>query len=138
MGKNKYIWFLLLGMLSIGCKDDSVDDAASQQQQEEFLTVQVPGVYQGKQAIWSYDEQLMQLAVGKQHFRMQTDLQEKYLACRLTKTPQAGEEINMEVAAAGVSGVVPATVAVKVLKVGNGSAWLWDEGHAQGFLIRIK
>lgn len=137
MMKTKKIAMLVLTCLSLltACKkEDPVLKAA----REFTLSQERYGVYQNKTEVFVMDETKHQWAYNTQQlsFRIQTDIQDRFLSMRLAKTPEKDVANTLYVESKSVSGLKD-SYAVKVLAMEpeEQRIYLWESSTMTGFVM---
>ena len=134
----KFILNIVLGLVLLtACKDDQVEDAA-QQFQENFLLKTDFGVYVQGNALFVYQAGEHQLAFTSDGLRcrVQTDHQEKYIAVELTEKPVVGQMVKTQIKVKAVDGIASGEQQCQVLRYEGGKCWLWEPASTVGYLIR--
>lgn len=136
---NKMIGLLLAVGCLLGCKDDEVENSATEDaKREKFLQQTVSGVYDGDIPLLAFDEMKHQMAftADGRVWRLQTDSQDKYVHCELSATPASGARVTVNVKAKGVNEVLAGKQEGVVLKQENNKCWLWSTDAGVGYLMQ--
>lgn len=128
--------FVILSLLLVACKDDKVDDAGGQEQQD-FLLQDVPGVYlQGKPVfVYQAGEHQLVYTTDGLRCRIQTDRLDRVWAAELTEVPQTGGMVKVRITAKEVE-TAGGEQLCEVLKQESGKCWLWETASATGYVIK--
>lgn len=135
---SKLILGILLGIVLLtACKDDKVEDA-DRQFQENFLLKTDFGIYSQGNAVFVYQAGVHQLAFTTDGLRcrIQTDNQEKYLALVLAEKAVAGQMVKVQCTAKAIEGINGGEQLCQVLRSETGKCWLWNPESAAGYLIK--
>lgn len=124
---------VILAAIAVSCKEKTQEGPSL-----SFTEQTIPGVYDATEALFQLDLNTHQVSVNRntKTFRIQNDLQEAYLICKLSAIPvSVNEKLNVIVTAKGFSMLPTNDFYVTVVAIKDSVYWLWDEKYKTGFIV---